>query len=56
MRYVYPQEINELYDTIPEKYLNDIDHAPEEYRVQFDLWRKKKREYEEKVRRELFGF
>lgn len=56
MRYVYPQEIKELHDTIPREYLNDIDKAPEEYRIRFELWRKKKREYEEKVRCELFGF
>lgn len=56
MRIIYPKEINDLWEAIPDEYRKHPETAPEEYREMFELWKKKSLEYEEKVRRELFGF
>lgn len=56
MRIVYPKEITELRDSIPREYRKNIDNAPKEYQERIALWRKKMSEYDEEVRKELFGF
>jgi len=56
MRIVYPKEITELRDSIPREYRKNIDNAPKEYQKRYEIWLKKSKEYDEEVRKELFGF
>ena len=56
MRIVYPKEITELRNSIPREYWKDIKNAPKEYQERYEIWLKKSKEYDEEVRRELFGF
>lgn len=56
MRIVYPKEIQDLGDSIPDEYWNDEENVPKEYQERIALWRKKMSEYDEEVRKELFGF
>ena len=56
MRIVYPNEIDALWDSIPDEYRKDIKNAPKEYQKRYEIWREKKHEYDEEVRKELFGF
>lgn len=56
MRIVYPKEINDLHDTIPDQYLNNIEDAPQKYKEQFELWKEKKHAYDRELRKDLFGF
>ena len=56
MRIVYPKEIDALWDSIPDEYRKDIDNAPKEYQKRYEIWLKKSKEYDEEVRKELFGF
>ena len=56
MQIIYPKEIDNLWDSIPDKYWNDEENAPKEIQERMALWRKKACEYDEEVRKELFGF
>lgn len=56
MRIIYSKEITDLRDSIPEEYFLHPETAPKEYQERFELWKKRSLEYDEYVRKTLWGF
>jgi hypothetical protein len=52
----YPKEIDDLWESIPEKYRNHPENAPKEYQERFELWKKKAREWDDHVMMTLWGY
>ena len=52
----YQKEIDDLWESIPEKYRNHPENAPKEYQERFELWKKKAREWDDHVMMTLWGY
>ena len=56
MRYSQPKELREMHDAVPDEFWRHPETAPVEIREQMELWKQKSIEYDNKVRRDLFGW
>ena len=56
MRIVYPKEIQDLRDSIPDEYFRNTETAPKEYQEKVAQWIKKSNEYDLEVRKYMWGF